>query len=79
MKPYSDAGVIVGDQTYVGMQTRLRLVVRVPAPLAQPGADLPSDFEPSIRQAVADALVDLTAGRLTVDYVAVERFEDSEV
>lgn len=79
MKPYSDAGVIVGDQTYIGMQTRLRLVVRVPAPTAKPGADLPADFEPAIRQAVADALLDLEAGGMTVDYVAVEQFDDSEV
>jgi hypothetical protein len=48
-------------------------------PLAQPGADLPGTFEPTIRQAVADALVGLGAGGLEVDYVAVEQFNDSEV
>ena len=79
MKPYSDAGVVLSDQNYVAMQTRLRLVVRVPAPLAKPGEDLPLDFEPAVRQAVADALVDLKSGWSTVDYVAVEQFADSEV
>lgn len=79
VKPYSDAGVILSDQTYVGMQTRLRLVVRVPAPQAKPGGDLPADFEPAIRQAVANALEDLTVNGMTVDYVAVEQFDDSEV
>jgi hypothetical protein len=79
MKPYSDAGEIDKERTYIGMQTRLRLVVRVPAPLARPGADLPGDFEPAIRQAVADALAGLTSGWSTVDYVAVEQFADSEV
>lgn len=79
MKPYSDAGVIVGDQTYIGMQTRLRIVVRVPAPLGKPGADLPGDFEPALRQAVADAVVGLAVSGLEVDYVAVEAFADSEV
>lgn len=79
MKPYSDAGKIDPERTYVGMQTRLRLVVRVPAPLAKPGADLPADFEPALRQAVADALVGLTSGWSTVDYCAIEQFHDSEV
>lgn len=79
MKPYADAGKIDPERTYIAMQTRLRLVVCVPAPLASPGADLPGDFEPSIRQAVADALHGLASGGLTVEYVAVEQFADSEV
>lgn len=79
MKPYSDAGVIVSDLTYVAMQTRLRIVVRVPTTLAKAGADLPCDFEPALRQAVADALEGLKVGAFEVDYVAVECFEDSEV
>lgn len=79
MKPYSDAGQIHPERTYVGMQTRLRIVVRVPAPLGRPGQDLPGDFELALRQAVADALVGLTSGWFTVDYVAVEQFADSEV
>lgn len=79
MKPYSDAGAIVPTDTVIGMQTRLRLVIRVPAPLAKPGADLPADFEPAVRQAVADALVGLKAGWSEVQYVAVEQFHDSEV
>lgn len=72
MKPYSDAGEIDRERTYVAMQTRLRIVVRVPAPLAKPGADLPGDFEPTLRQAVADALVGLKSGWSDVDYVAPE-------
>ena len=79
MKPYSDAGKIDRERTYVAMQTRVRIVVRVPAPLGKPGADLPGDFEPTIRQDIADRMVGLTSGDLIVDYVAVEQFADSEV
>lgn len=79
MKPYSDAGVIVGDQTYIGMQARLRIVVRVPSSMGKPGGDLPGNFEPDIRQAVADKLEGLKVGWFEVDYVAVEQFQDSEV
>ena len=79
MKPYSDAGKIDPESTVIGMQTRLRIVITVPAPLGRPGADLPADFEPAIRQAVADALLGLRSGWSTVQYVAVEQFHDSEV
>lgn len=79
MKPYSDAGAIEPNDTVIGMQTRLRLVIRVPSSLGKPGQDMPADFEPAIRQAVADALVGLKSGWATVQYVAVEEFHDSEV
>ncbi len=79
MKPYSDAGKIDPESTVIAMQTRLRLAITVPASLGRPGEDMPADFEPALRQAVADALLGLQSGWSVVQYVAVEQFADSEV
>lgn len=75
---YSDAGQIDPERVYVGLQARVRLLVRVPSALARPGHDLPGDFEPALREAVAQRLAGLTSGWSVVDYVAVEQFADSE-
>lgn len=75
--PYTDAGDIAETDVVVSLLTRVKVVARVPAEHAQIGGDLPSDFEPHLRKAIAERLVDMESGGFTVVYVAVEQFEDA--
>jgi hypothetical protein len=77
MPPHTGAGEFKSEPCVVSFQTRLKVVVRVPAEVATVGGDLPSDFEPHLRKAIAEALVGVDAEGFTVVYAAVEQFEDA--
>ncbi len=77
--PYTGVGEFKSEPFVMSLLTRVKLVVRPStAENAVPvGAEVPADFEPKLRQAVAEALIGAAGGGFEVVYAAVEQFEDA--
>lgn len=75
--PYSSAGEFKSEPCVLSLETRIKVVVRVPVDQANVDGELSPDFEPKVRQAIADALVGVESEGFVVLYGAVEQFEDA--
>ncbi len=75
-EPYSVAGEKDDAAVYLPLETRVRVLVRVPGHLANANTELdPIVFEVALREACAAALVGArTADGFAVETAAVERF-----
>lgn len=76
--PYTGVGEFKSEPFVLSLLTRVKIVVRAPQSWAAVGEDVPADFEPQLRQIVAERLVGIVSGDLTVVYAAVEQFEDAQ-
>jgi hypothetical protein len=78
--PTASAGEWKSEPAVLSLQTRLKLVVRVPEDLRDfgPGFDVAAErFEVALRQLVADVLVGCATDGFTVVGAVVEQFEDA--
>ncbi len=75
--PYTDAGEIDKAKGYVVLKTRVRVALLVPPEMFVEGHDLPGEFEPRVRKAIAESLVGLDSDGFVVGYIAVEQFKEA--
>lgn len=79
--PYTFVGAVPPTEVCITMQSRLKLVVRVPESRRGdgPGSDLTPDdcFEQDLRRQAANALLGLMQAGFDVLAVTVEQFEDA--
>lgn len=68
-------GVKDDKAVYIPVETRIRLLLRVPPELAIPNSAAGDEWEPALREAVAASMLGIGIDGYVVDCVAVQEFE----